>query len=127
LPAYQKIGRLLSEKIPPDNQKIGPNSQASNGLNFHKRMKKHDLRKTHKSCLWRRRESNPNLIRRNELQRNDLQKVDSGQSAYLQHTTGSTGHDLAFADATLERLIAVWSALPRHIQQTIVTLLDAAT
>lgn len=76
---------------------------------------------------WRRRESNPNLIRCNELQHNDLRKVDSGQSAYIQHTIGSTGHELAFADATLERLIAVWSALPRHIQQTIVTLLDAAT
>jgi hypothetical protein len=74
-----------------------------------------------------RRESNPNLIRRNDLQRTDLQKVDFGQSAYLQHHVGSTGHESALIDTSLERLVSSWTSLPLHIREAITTLVDAAT
>lgn len=49
-----------------------------------------------------------------------------GQSAHVSHSSGSSEHALAHPDADLCRVVEAWSELPDHIQQTILTLLDAA-
>ena len=76
---------------------------------------------------WRRRESNENLICGNELQDNDLPIGDPSVSANVSRTGGPGGQNLSLADTNLLRLIKAWWNLPPHIQQAIVTLLDAAT
>lgn len=75
---------------------------------------------------WRRRESNPTLNSCNALQQNDLRLDDFGQSAHVSQSSRSSGHELAHPDADLCRIVSVWTELPEHIQQAILTLLDAA-
>jgi len=76
---------------------------------------------------WRRRESNANSIRGNELEHNELRIDDPGDSANASRTGGRGGQDVSLADTNLLSLIKAWWNLPPHIQQAIVTLLDAAS
>ena len=75
---------------------------------------------------WRRRESNPNLYCRKDLQPNDLQQGEFSQSADSSHLFGRSGHELTSADNPLGRVVDAWPSLPVHIQETILVLVDAA-
>jgi hypothetical protein len=78
------------------------------------------------SKKWRRRESNPQTICRNDLQQSHLQMPTSARSVYWSHVGDSDGHKLAEVDTDLIRLSSVWPELPVHIRQSILTLVNAS-
>ena len=83
---------------------------------------------------WRRRESNPRADFCKALNGQSLQSGCALGAAIEQHSAGTKGHPLATNGAHLSSLPAsvaviadAWPALPPHIRESILTLVDAGT